>query len=114
MSLKAAEVLDDDGRAFVCSPFIRMEVLPKALFYRRVDEVAFYRTYFEAVETWVDPNPGLLLEAESLASRFGLSALDALHVTAAITAGVDELVTSERPASPIHRVSGLFVKTIHS
>ena len=107
------EILDDGERSFVSSLFVRLEVLPKALFHKRLAEVAFYESYFEAVKDWVDPDRDLLERAGQVASRFGLAAMDALLVTSAMTAGVDELVTTERPTRPIHRVSGLSVKTIH-
>ena len=110
---KAMEILDDGQRSFVSSFFVRREVLPKPLFYKRFAEAAFYQSYFEEVQVWVDPDRTLLEEASHVAGRFGLAALDALHVAAAMKAGADELVTSERLSRPIHRVSGLSVKTIH-
>lgn len=110
---RAIEIVRDKDRAFVSSPFIRLEVLPKALFHRKEGEVFFYRSYFALVRVWIHPDPGLLEEADHVASRFGLAALDALHVTSALMAGADELVTTERPTRPIHRVSGLSVKSIH-
>jgi predicted nucleic acid-binding protein len=110
---KAMEVLDDDRRSFVSSPFVRLEVLPKALFHKRLAEIAFYESYFEAVKDWIGPDDTLIEEASRLGARFGLSAVDALHVAAATMAGADELVTSEKPGRPIHRVASLSVKTIH-
>jgi predicted nucleic acid-binding protein len=112
-SRRAFEILDDAGRSFVSSPFVRLEVLPKAIFNKRFAEVAFYEAYFDSVEAWVTPDQELLGEASRLAAHFGLSAIDALHVAAASVAGVDELVTSEKPGRPIHRVSSPVVKTIH-
>ncbi len=114
LSKKALEIIKDRERVFVSSPFVRLEILPKALFHQRKSEVVVYRSYFDLVRIWVNPNPGLLEEAEDVASRFGLSALDALHVTSAIVADADELLTTERPTRPIHRVSGLSVKAIYS
>jgi predicted nucleic acid-binding protein len=108
------EVLDDGRRLFVSSPFVRLEVLPKALFHKRLYEAAFYESYFESVKLWVSPDEGFLEEASRLASRFGLSAMDSLHVAAATLAGADELVTSEKAGRPIHRIAGLTVTTIHS
>lgn len=110
---RALEIIKDRERVFVSSPFVRLEILPKALFHRQEGEASFYRAYFDLVAVWVDPDRGLLEEADAVASRFGLAALDALHVTSALIAGADELVTTERPTRPIHRVSGLSVKTIH-
>lgn len=111
--LKAMEILDDGERSFVSSLFVRLEILPKALFHQRHAEVAFYESYFEEVDLWVDPDRALLEEAGRVATRFGLAALDALHVTSALVAGADELVTTEGSTRPIHRVAGLSVKTIH-
>jgi hypothetical protein len=39
----AVDVLEDPQREFVASAFLRLEVLPKALYQRRTAEVAFYR-----------------------------------------------------------------------
>jgi predicted nucleic acid-binding protein len=112
-SRRAFEVLDDARRSFVSSPFVCLEVLPKAIFNKRLAEVAFYEAYFGSVEAWVTPDQELLEDASRLAARFGLSAIDALHVAAATMASVDELVASEKPGRPIHRVSSLAVKMIH-
>lgn len=110
---RALEIVKDRERVFVSSPFVRLEILPKALFHRREGEASFYRAYFALVAVSVEPDRGLLEEANDVASRFGLAALDALHVTSALIAGADDLVTTERPTRPIHRISGLSVKTIH-
>ena len=113
LSERALEIVKDRERVFVSNLFVRLEILPKALFYQRKGEVVFYRSYFDLVRIWVDPNRGFFEEVEGVASRFGLAALDALNVTSALIAGADELVITERPTRPIHRVSGLSVKTIH-
>ena len=110
---RALDIIKDRERVFVSSPFVRLEILPKAVFHRQEGEITFYRSYFDLVRIWVDADRDLLEEADNVASRFGLAALDALHVTSAMIAGADELVTTERPTRPIHRVSGLLVKTIH-
>jgi hypothetical protein len=90
------EVLDDPDRTFAASAFVRLEVEPKALFHRRQAESAFYEAFFAEIDQWAVPGPELLERALTEATRNGLSALDALHVTA-----------------PIHRVSALTVKTLH-
>ena len=41
--------------------------------------------------------------AEEEARKYGLGALDALHVAAAHLLGADELVTTEGPQKPLHR-----------
>ena len=66
------------------------------------------------VESWVRLDDGLTVRAMALAVRFGLSALDALPLTAALQLGADEVITSEKPGRPIHRITQVAVRTIHS
>lgn len=113
LARRAIAVLDDPQRSFAASTFLRLEVLPKALFYNRADEIDFYDSFFAAVEHWAEPDSALTDSAYFLAARFGLSALDALHIAAAISVGADELYTTERPQKPIHRVTEIAVRTIH-
>ena len=111
---KAGAILDDPGRAFASSAFVRLEVLPKAFFHKKRQETEFYEAFFERVESWVRVDEGLTVQAMALAVRFGLSALDALHLTAALQLGADEVITSEKAGRPIHRITQVVVKTIHS
>jgi len=113
-SPKALAILDDPDRSFASSLFVRLEVLPKALFHKRTDESDFYEEFFQSVDTWAPLETGVLGNALRVASVSGLSALDALHVAAALAVGADELITSEKPGKPIHRVRGITVRTIHS
>ena len=48
----------------------------------------------------------------TIAGRFGLSAIDALHVAAAEALGADELVTTERPGKSLLRVTLLPIISI--
>jgi len=111
---RALEVLDDPGRSFASSVFIKLEVLPKASFHRRTDELAFYDDYFRSVDHWVNPGEALTANALSLARENGLSALDAIHGAAALEAKAAELVTTERRSRPIHRLTRIKVTTIDS
>jgi len=110
---RALEILDDPDRSFVSSDFVRLEVLPKALFYQRSEEVSFYETFFQEVEQWIETDPRLTEAAFDLAAEYGLSALDALHATAALRSGAAEMVTTERSVTPLHRVAGIKIKTLH-
>jgi predicted nucleic acid-binding protein len=112
IAIQANAVLGDPRRSFVASPFLRLEVLPKAVFHKRIGEVSFYDSFFAAVERWAEPDSALARKAQALASRFGLSALDALHVAAALSVGADELLTTERLQKPIHRVTEIQVRTL--
>jgi predicted nucleic acid-binding protein len=98
VSAPALHVLDDPGRELVCSDLVRLEVRPKPHYFGRKDEVAFYDAVFEAVVDWAELDRSLVQSAMSLAERYGLAAVDALHVAAAIALGAEELITTERPA----------------
>lgn len=113
IAVLANQVLGEPLRSFASSPFVRLEVLPKATFHKRSDEISFYGSFFAAVERWAEPDSALIENAESLASHFGLSALDALHVAAALSVGAEELLTTEGMRKPIHRVAGIRVRSLH-
>jgi predicted nucleic acid-binding protein len=103
----------DENREFISSPFIRLEVLPKAVYYRNQDEVDFYHSFFEAVTHWVEVSPALLAEAGRVATSYGLSALDALHIAAALSAGAEEFITTEKANKPLHRVTELKITALY-
>ncbi|MGH2532235.1 MAG: nucleic acid-binding protein [Thermomicrobiales bacterium] len=109
----ALAILDDRDRQYVCSSFIQLEVTPKASCHRQTREVDFYEDFFESVIAWADRLDLVVENALEEASRSGLAALDALYVAAAKLLGAEELVTTERPGKPIHRVTGIKVVSIH-
>lgn len=43
-------------------------------------------------------------DAYQLACTYGIAAMDALHVAAALQIKADELITTEKPTKPMHRV----------
>lgn len=96
----ARAVLDDPQRTFVVSDFVRLEVLPKPTFHRRASELVFMETIFSMAEQ-VAVEPALVAHALAMAGKYDLHPLDALHLAAAARAGVDELVTLERPEKPM-------------
>ncbi|HSS78458.1 MAG TPA: PIN domain-containing protein [Thermoanaerobaculia bacterium] len=108
------EILTDPERSFASSIYVRLEVLPKASYYGRDKELALYIRFFDIVCHWAPVGDSLTQEAEKVAFRSGLSALDALHIAAARAVGADELITSEKPGKPIHRVQGITVRTIYA
>lgn len=99
--MRALQVLGDPDREFLASEYLRLEVLPMAVCYHKSREVAFYQKFFEGAVQWADSSK-LITPAYDLASRFGLGALDALHVAAA-TIHNAELVSAEKPTKPIYR-----------
>jgi predicted nucleic acid-binding protein len=108
------EILTDPENSFASSLYVRLEVLPKATFHGREKELVLYSRFFDIVRHWAPVGESLIQEAEKIAFRSGLSALDALHVAAARAVGADELITSEKPGKPIHRVQGITVRTIYA
>jgi predicted nucleic acid-binding protein len=101
----AVAVLDDPNREFLASGFLQLEVLPKAFLHRRVDEVAFYGRFFGVARFWSPTIQDAVGQSLATAQRWGLNAMDALHITAATELGADEFITTERPTAPISRVS---------
>ncbi|UBF26645.1 type II toxin-antitoxin system VapC family toxin [Kovacikia minuta CCNUW1] len=112
IALRAIQVLDDPDRAFISSEFVKLEVLPKAIHGKRQFEVDFYETFFNQVSYWAEPLDLLVETAFQQASTYGLAAVDALHVAAALIIGADELLTTEKLTKPIHRVTGIQVISI--
>jgi predicted nucleic acid-binding protein len=111
---RALTVLDDPARTFASSVFVQLEVLPKATYFRQTAEVRFYQSFFnDRVSVWAEPLDDVVRQALTVAATFGLSAMDALHVAAALVVGAVEFVTTEGPDKPIHRATGLGVTAIY-
>ena len=96
---------DAASRVFVTSDFVRLEVLPKPTYYRRPAEVGFYNAFLDAAKRSIPTTKKVVRLATQRAEQFGLNAVDALHVAAAEIGKVDELATTERPTSPLLRVT---------
>jgi hypothetical protein len=108
----AFDMIANPEREIVASTFLRLEVLPKALFHQRTAEIEFYQSVFARVVAWADSSDALIAVAEREASRLGLSALDALHLAAALVLDADELITTEGTGKPMHRTTSLRVVAI--
>jgi hypothetical protein len=105
---RALALLEDPERSFIASDFLRMEVLPKAIYYQRPAEAALYERFF-AQARLISVSGALVTQAYTEACTFGLSALDALHVTVAKAGGAEEFITTERPTTPLFRVTGMVI-----
>jgi predicted nucleic acid-binding protein len=112
IAVRAHTILDDPGRNFVASDYLRMEVLPKALYHRQNAEVLLYERFFSRAVQIVPPSVSLMMQAYTEAHTFGLAALDAFHIAAAKFSGAEEFITTERPTTPLFRVTGIIIKTI--
>lgn len=110
--LRALTVLNDPRREFVGSPFVQLEVLPKAQYHKQQNEVQFYKAFFASVQVWVTDCNQIAAEAQNVSRQFGLSAMDGLRIAAALLPGAAKFVTAERPTSPFSRVTGIAVRTV--
>ena len=88
-----------------------MEVLPKAVYFRRQDEVAFYETFFASAQ-FAPFSEALMAQAHSEACHAGLRALNALHIAAAKASGAEEFITTERPTTALFRVIGITITSL--
>jgi predicted nucleic acid-binding protein len=113
VSAQARAVLYDPDREFVSSIFLRLEVLPKAIYNKKTIEVQFYETFFSGVAEWITSFDQVVEDAYNQASSFGLGALDSLHVAAALALGAAEIVTTESVTKPLHRITSIKIVTIH-
>ncbi|MBD6619206.1 hypothetical protein FNW02_26110 [Komarekiella sp. 'clone 1'] len=52
ISIRANSILNDENREFVSSQFVKLEVLPKAIYHQQQDETDFYEPFFSAVSYW--------------------------------------------------------------
>jgi len=99
----ALPFLVDPSREYVTSDYVRLEVLPKAIFHNREAEVAFYDAFFSTTTRSIPTSEALLKYALDEACKTGIQGLDAVHIACAVFAGADELITSEKTNKPIHR-----------
>ena len=108
----AAEILADPRRTFVVSNALWLELMPKAVYNKRTDEAAFYADFFGRAEQYQPWNLAVLQSAQQLATTYGLSAMDAIHIAHAIDAGADEFISAERLTKPMFRVLELPMTSI--
>ena len=107
---RAVRFLEDPNRVFLTSPFVYLEVVPKAIFFRKRIERSFYDRYF-ANAVWCREVDKIEAAAQTEAARAGLGAMDALHLAAAHLSRADEFITTEKPNKAIHRSS--LVKVVY-
>jgi predicted nucleic acid-binding protein len=110
---RALEILKDPNREFASSVFLKLEVLPKATYNKRTDEVEFYEEFFGAVTYWANDIERIIQDAYQESCQSGLGAMDALHVMAAVSVGATEFITNEKPEKSIHRTNSIRVTSIY-
>lgn len=112
VSMKAVNFLDEENRQLISSPFVKLEVLSKAIYHKQQEEIEFYEGFFASCSVWADDLDSIVQLAQDIAIQDGIGALDALHVSSAISVSADELITTEKITKPIHRVSEVKVISI--
>jgi predicted nucleic acid-binding protein len=112
VSRLATSFLTDSLRQYVTSEFVRLEVLPKAVYHKNEDEIRFYENYFANSAQAIEISAPLLAFALQHGCQTGISGIDAIHIACAVSAGAEELITSERSTKPIHRTKLLKVTSI--
>ncbi|KZL50721.1 MULTISPECIES: type II toxin-antitoxin system VapC family toxin [Cyanophyceae] len=109
---KALQILGDSQREFASSEFVKLEVSPKAIYNKQTEEAQFYEEFFGDVTYWANDLTHIVQEGYQIAAQYGLAAMDALHVAAALSVGAEEFVTTEKKTKPMFRVSSLKVVSI--
>jgi predicted nucleic acid-binding protein len=112
LGLRAINILDDSDRSFASSIFVQLETLPKAIYQRQQIEQDFYQAFFSIVSHWAIDLPIIIPNAQTIASRYGIAGMDAIHIAAAIAIGVEEFITTEKPTKPMFRVTELKITSI--
>jgi predicted nucleic acid-binding protein len=108
---RAKAILNDPTRDLIVGDYVKLETLPKMVYNKLGDQVAYTRTLFDRAE-YVRSTDAIVAHAEILAEKYGLSAVDALHVASAIAGHADELVTFEKPEKPFFRVPPEYVRLV--
>jgi predicted nucleic acid-binding protein len=87
-----------------------LEVFPKVALHAFPLQRAFLNEFFmEPSLEWASDLNAVVDLAVSESERHGLSAMDALHVAAALALKADQLITTEKPGKPIYRADGVQV-----
>ncbi|WP_156427173.1 hypothetical protein [Leptolyngbya sp. NIES-2104] len=59
------------------------------------------------VSHWAMDLDAMLQAAEREVAQFGLGAMDALHIAAAVALQADQFITNEKPEKSIHRTPSI-------
>lgn len=112
-SRRAMEILDDPHRRLVVSDYLTLEVLPKPTFHKKHYEIDFMQAVIESASEDVKSSSELTKQAVFFAAKYDMTPIDALHIVAAITANVDELITMEKQTKPMCRVEEIKVLSLY-
>lgn len=74
-------------------------------------KLSFIPHFFQAVTCWPPDGDAVVRHAFDIGVKFGLAALDALHVAAAMSVGAQEFVTTEKSSNPLHRATDIRIRS---
>jgi predicted nucleic acid-binding protein len=106
---KALAVLGDLSLEFASSDFVKLEVMPKAVYNKQTEEAKFYKEFFSDVIYWANDLEQIVQDANDIACKYGLAAMDALHIAAALSVNAEEFITTEKLTKPMFRVTSIQV-----
>jgi predicted nucleic acid-binding protein len=112
-SQQSLKLLTHYKRRILTSVFIRLETLPKVVYNPYPLQRSFLNQFFSDPEVeWVSDLNAVANLATLQSEKYGLSALDALHIGAAMLSDASECVTTENRGKPIYRVREVDVRYI--
>ncbi len=100
---------EDPELEFCTSDLVKLELIPKAAFFKQTIEVAFYEKHFSTIRKIDRLGPELGRAADSLGRKYGLAAMDALHLASAIRLDAEEFITTEKSSKAMFRVKEIKV-----
>ncbi len=109
---KSRALLDSTGRVYIHSFFLELELFPKPIFNKFYNEIEFYRAALGGFERVTITQTGLEKMALKIAGKYGLAAMDAIHIAAAIEGKAEEFITTEKSGKPICRVTEISVTSL--
>lgn len=110
-SHKAFKIIDDNNYEFYISDAVYLEVIPKAKFNKQEEEIKFYEKIFKNFQR-IEWDLNALTDAKNLAETYGLNAMDAIHISHAITKKIDKIFTTEKDTKPMFKVEKIKIESI--
>ena len=104
--------LTDPNRLYASSIFVRLELLSISKKFRCTEQNELYKVFFETVTYWAEDFSYITQIAYEQSERYGLRAMDALHIAAAVTLGASEIITTQSSDKPIHKTREIRVVSI--
>jgi predicted nucleic acid-binding protein len=103
----ARELLEDEDRHLIASPFLRLELLPKAKNKGSASEVEFLEEVFASITEWVSVDDALVERAIDLGIAYLIRNIDTIHAASAERVGCKQFVTSELPGKPYFKFTAI-------